>query len=273
MDSPAADSFLSVKRCHGLGNVIMLLPVLDGLAGRGVRVRLVTRTQWVPALQRLRPEFVVSDRAEAGTLDLDAATESLRPEAHRGDEFAEMLGFVGPVGPARMFIPPEWGRPFERWKGGVGFAPEAGHPSREWPARYSSELAERLGGAPLVLLGTRASPPLSCDLDTRGRLSLEELLGLLSVLRLVICMDSGMLHLSAGAGVPTIAIFGGVEPAYRIREEQHVVALQAALDCCPCNKLERCEGRYDCIKAITPAAVLDAVEGYTLKRARTVRRV
>lgn len=273
MESPAPHTFLSVKRCHGLGNVIMLLPVLDGMAERGVRVQLVTRPQWVPALRRLRPEFSISDRAEAGTLDLDAATASLKPERHRGEEFAEILGFGGPVGPARVAIPPEWSAPFLRWEGGIGFAPEAGHPSREWPAAYSSELAARLRGAPLVLLGTKASPLLDCDLDTRGRLSLEELLGLLGVLRLVICMDSGMLHLSAMAGVPTISIFGGIDPTYRIREEQHVIALQAALPCCPCNKQELCQGRYDCIKAIGPGAVLDAVEDYERARTRTVRRV
>ncbi|MCA1612635.1 MAG: glycosyltransferase family 9 protein [Acidobacteria bacterium] len=273
MESQFDPLLTSVKRCHGLGNVIMLLPVLDAMAAAGRRVHLATRCEWVGALRALRPEFDIDDEGRLGTVDLDAATASLRPDSPRGEEFAELLGVAGPLGPPRLRVPECWGRPFRRWAGAVGFAPEAGHPSREWPAGHSHMLAERLKGAPLLLLGTSAATPLPCDLDTRGRLKLEELLGLLSVLRQLVCMDSGMLHLAAAVGVPTVCVFGGITPGFRIHPWQRVLALQAELGCCPCDKRETCDGRYDCIKAVTPRAVLDALDDCLNSTSRIVRRV
>jgi hypothetical protein len=272
MNRQSKRSSISVRRYHGLGNVIMLLPALDALAAEGVRVHLSTRPEWVGVLRAVRPDFNISVHSRPDTLDLDTATESLRPGGHRGDEFAALLGARAPHAPPRLVIPEAWSGPFRRWAGAVGFAPEAGHPSREWPAQYSTTLAEHLKGSPLVLLGTSPTPPLACALDTRGRLKLEELLGLLQVLRLLICMDSGMLHLGAALGVPTVCVFGGITPEFRIQESQRVLALQAELDCCPCDKRETCDGRFDCIKTVTPRAVLDAVEDCLASTARIVRR-
>jgi hypothetical protein len=273
MKANSRHSSISVARCHGLGNVIMLLPVLDAVVADGRRVHLVTRPAWIPALRALRPEFDISEQRRPDTIDLDRATESLKPSSHRGDEFAEILEVAPPKAPARLRVPESWSRPFLRWRQAVGFAPEAGHPSRTWPVDYSLALAEKLKGAPLVLLGTSASLPLPSDFDTRGQLGLEELLGLLGVLRLMICMDSGMLHLATAVGVPTVCIFGGITPEFRIHEEQRVLALQAELSCCPCDKQEPCNGSYDCMKAITPRAVLDVMEECFNSTARSVRRI
>jgi ADP-heptose:LPS heptosyltransferase len=82
-----------------------------------------------------------------------------------------------------------------------------------------------------------------------------------------------MLHLAAAVGVPTVCIFGGITPEFRVHEGQRVLALQADLGCCPCDKQETCEGRYDCIKAVTPRDVLDAMEECLGSTSRSVRRV
>lgn len=274
MSTPQIEySSLSVKRCHGLGNVIMLLPVLTTLIEKGVRVHLVTQPQWVDTFQKLCPKLTVSDQCRPGTLDLDLATESLRPQSHRSKEFAEALNIDAAVTFSHLQIRREWSEPFSQWKGAIGFAPEAGHNSRRWPVEYSRDLASILKGSPLILLGTTFSPSIPNDLDTRGQLNLQELLGLLKVLRLLICMDSGMLHLGAAIGIPTIAIFGGIDPRFRILEDQRVVALQADMDCCPCNKQETCGESYDCIKAITPQAVLDVVEICLSTTTRVIHRI
>jgi hypothetical protein len=52
------------------------------------------------------------------------------------------------------------------------------------------------------------------------------------------------------------------------------LALHAALACCPCNKQETCEGRYDCIKAVRPRDVLEALRhGLPAATGRLVRQV
>lgn len=251
----------------------MLLPVLDRLAEQNARVHLVTRTEWVETLQQFRTNIIVDDKCLPHTIDLDAATESLRPVKHRSEEFADLLGVTGAIDAPRISVGEEWSRRFRRWRGAVGFAPEAGHPGREWPLEYAVELGAALKDAPLVLIGARAGAPIPCALDTRGQLSLKDLFGLLRVLRLLICMDSGILHLGAALGVPTISIFGGVNPLYRIAATQPVTALQARLDCCPCNKQETCEGAFHCVKAISPRAVLDVVKEAATFGGRTIRRV
>jgi len=44
--------------------------------------------------------------------------------------------------------------------------------------------------------------------DLRARLSLPELVGAMASSRLVVCVDSGPMHLAAAAGCPTVVIFG-----------------------------------------------------------------
>ena len=261
-----------VKRLHGLGNVIMLLPVLNHLAEQGTSVHLITRTEWAPALQQLNPQIIISDQEQPDAVDLDQATRLLKPRLHRTDEFADILGVAHCVSAPLLKVPPKWSAPFAKWKDAVGFAPEAGHPSRQWPREYCVELASKLCGSPLVILGTEPVPALDCDLDTRGQLQLEELFGLLATLRLLICLDSGMLHLGAAIGIRTISIFGGLNPAFRIYRIQRVMALQAALGCCPCNKDETCEGRYECVRAVQPHHVLEAMADER-PPVTTVRRV
>lgn len=264
---------LFVKRCHGLGNVIMLLPVLNQLAEQDIQVHLITQTRWAGTLQKLNPNITISDHSEPSAIDLDLATNSLRPTSHRSKEFAEFLGVSGPVGRPRLAVPVEWTIPFASWEGSIGFAPEAGHSSRQWPVEYCQELAKRLQASPLVILGTESDPSLPCDLDTRGHLGLEDLLGLLKVLRSLICLDSGMLHLAAAVGVPTVCIFGGINPQFRVHRSQGVLSLQAALPCCPCNKQETCDGRYDCIKTIKPHDVLRALGSVDRIATNTVVRI
>ena len=264
---------ISVKRCRGIGNVVMLLPVLDRLVEQGTQVHLVTQPQWVDTLQKFRPSLTVDDQCHAHTIDLDAATESLKPVKHRTAEFADLLGVTGPIDAPRISVREEWSRRFHPWRGAVGFAPEAGHASREWPVECAVELGNTLKDSPLILIGAKVGPPIPCALDTRGQLDLKDLFGLLGTLRLLICMDSGILHLGAAIGVPTISIFGGVDPRYRIATTQPVIALQAKLDCCPCNKQETCDGAFDCIKAISPQAVLDVIKENAKITERTIRQV
>lgn len=251
----------------------MLLPVLDQLSQNGTHVNLITRPEWVKVFQTLYPRLNISDQHDSCTIDLDLMTESLKPTKHRTLEFADMLGVSGPLNPPRFEIPPEWKRRFVNWNGAIGFAPEASHPSRRWPNEHALALASTLQNAPLVLLGATRDSTLPCALDTRGQLALDELLGLLSVLRVLICMDSGMLHLGAALGVPTVCIFGGVDPSHRIAASQHVLSLQANLDCCPCNKNEVCDGAYTCIKAISPGTVLAAVQRLENLSGRHILRV
>jgi len=265
--------FLSVKRSHGLGNVFMLIPVLDSLSEKGYQIHLVTDERWISTLRVLRPEYLINTNCHPETIDLDLITSSKRPGAHRIEEYATILGVDVPTGTLKLTIPPEWQAEFLPWQGAIGFAPQAGHPSRQWPDVYSLELAAALLESPLVLLGTDHQPALPCNFDSRGKLQLNQLMGLLSLLRVLICMDSGIVHLGTALNIRTVCIFGGIDPRFRTLENQPVVAMQADLDCCPCNKRETCNERYDCMKVLSPQHVLLAVSNLPSHGRRSIHRI
>ena len=268
---------LTIKRTHGLGNVFCLLAVLDELLERGHQLTVVTRSEWTHAFSILRPnicwqvpadqetaenteeETVQVENQGGKVIDLDELTENLVPCEHRVDEFARLLGIDSVLGPLRLQVPAVWRVPFEKLAGSVVFAPEGGHSSRTWPIEQASQLKDYLTDEKLVLVGTSREGEIRCDYDSRGRLQVHELLGLLSVAGSVITMDSAVLHIAAGLGVPTVAIFGGINPDYRVRPEQKVVVVQAEMECCPCNKNEICEDRFDCIKAARTSDIAAAL--------------
>lgn len=254
-----------VVRRHGLGDVLLLARLMSALLARGHRFRLVTRAEWQHALAGLFPALPLSAEADACAVDLDAATRDAPCREHRISQFARLLQCEPPSSLPTVQVPPEWQRPFKRWTGAIGFGPEAGHPSRRWPQERAACLARELVGAPLVLLGTSPGPPLECDEDSRGRLAIHEALGLLSLLRCVVCMDSGLLHAAAMLGKPTVAVFGGIDPAFRVTPGHKVIALTGDVPCRPCNKRETCDGRFDCLGEVTVAGVIRAVRQVTAR--------
>jgi len=251
---------ICVKRCHGLGNVILLLPVLDCFHSNGSHVCLITRKEWVEAFSVLRPNFEITAQMNAQAIDLDEMTLEVSPSQHRIDEFAQLLGLNSKVVPASVEVPSDWSLPFKHLTGCIILAPEAAHPSRRWPIDYCCQVKELFPEDKLVLVGTDRKDSIPCDVDLRGQLDLGELFGVISVSKVVITMDSAILHIASLLKKTTVAIFGGVDVRHRILNDHAVVAIQSKMACCPCNKNEICEGRYDCIKAIKPEHVSKAVQ-------------
>jgi heptosyltransferase-3 len=121
----------------------------------------------------------------------------------------------------------EWAR---RWlqthtgtdAGGVAVHPGSGGRLKCWPAARFADLLGGLPG-PVVILG---GPADAAEVDAlvraiRGRdrpavaraLPLARAAALLSVCRLYVGNDSGISHLAAALGIPTVAVFGPTDPA------------------------------------------------------------
>jgi ADP-heptose:LPS heptosyltransferase len=267
---------LIMKRTHGLGNVLLLLPVLESLRDRGEGIRLLTRPEWAGAVGALVPGVDVvplDGPAPDGCVDLDAMTMAIRPVEHRTLELARLLGVEGDIPPRKYTVPEAWASPYAHLSGCVVLAPEAGHPARQWPWEHLRELAASLAGSPLVLTGTDPSEALACDLDLRGKLGLKQMLGLLSVASGVITLDSGTLHMGTSLGVPSVAVFGGVNPRFRVRSGQRAITLQADMECVPCDKDETCGGRISCLKSLRATHVLTALNDLPKGEGLEVRRI
>jgi len=99
-----------------------------------------------------------------------------------------------------------------------------------------------------------------------GKLNLEELAGVMSELKLLICNDGGPLHMAAALGVKTVSIFGPVDEVVYgpyPPDVKHVV-VKKDLPCRPCYKDFRfagCSNNRKCLQDITVGEVFEQVKG------------
>jgi heptosyltransferase-3 len=107
----------------------------------------------------------------------------------------------------------------------IALGPTANWGPKIWPADRFAALFDRLAGpgfVPVVLGGpgpseqVMAAPLLAAlpgAIDLVGRLTLPEVVACLQRARLFVGNDSGLMHLSAAAGTPTIGLFGPTDAA------------------------------------------------------------
>jgi ADP-heptose:LPS heptosyltransferase len=156
----------------------------------------------------------------------------MRPSlGHKTEQLARVLRLDPPPMPVAWFsgddmaraaaLLPSDGRPV------IVLAPTANWRPKIWPADRFVDLFERLSAThignavPAVLAGpgdveaamaaqvTRALPEA---IDLVGRFSLPEIAAFLSRSALFVGNDSGLMHLAAAAGAPTLGLFGPTDP-------------------------------------------------------------
>ncbi len=157
----------------------------------------------------------------------------------------------------------------------IVLAPGASITLRQWPGfiELAQSLRVKFPEAVIRLVGTpaqktwgeRASllrdPQIE---DWVGRTDLKQLVQMCSQARLVVANDSGVAHLAARTGVPTVVLFGPGDPAYVTPLGDQVrVARVGNLACSPCEK-PYCRAPYGyqaCLKTLTVEQVLSSLTG------------
>jgi heptosyltransferase III len=155
------------------------------------------------------------------------------PGAHAASHLAR-AATADPIGVADLPLPSlavpaelrEWAQTWLAERLGPGACPAVLHPGsggrkKCWPAEHFSELAARLGGPVLLLQGPADEaacaaamaglPPV--PVARAAGLPLSQAAALLARCRLYVGNDSGVSHLAAALGVPTVAVFGPTDPA------------------------------------------------------------
>ncbi len=103
-------------------------------------------------------------------------------------------------------------------------------------------------------------------IDLSGQTTLGQFVSLIGCCDLVIANDGGPVHIAVSQRVPTVSIFGPVDPDVYgpfPREPQHRVVYKADLPCRPCYhqfKLPPCPYERACLADVEPADVLQACE-------------
>ena len=100
-------------------------------------------------------------------------------------------------------------------------------------------------------------------LDLTGAFTLKQLAAFLQRCNLLICNDSGPMHIAAAVGLPTIAIFGRNIPGVGPRRWGPYGAGHKVFHkdpgCSPCLD-RKCPYSFKCLSSITPEEVLGAVK-------------
>ena len=90
-----------------------------------------------------------------------------------------------------------------------------------------------------------------------GATSLPVQAALCAIASLAVCNDSGLAHLAAAVGTPTVVIFGSTSSAWSAPLGARVRVVQRAPVCSPCFQ-RHCRIGYGCLTAVTVAEVTRA---------------
>jgi heptosyltransferase III len=152
--------------------------------------------------------------------------------------------------------------------------PGAGSPRKRWPLSGFREVAMQLAAlrlSPEFVIGP-AEQDLLPELVRRAAVIHRpydgvELLALLRSAAAYIGNDSGVSHLAAWAGLPSVVIFGPTDPMRWRPQGSSVEIVQPPLDCRPCfeTAVENC-ATADCLGRITPGNVMEAFQRVVRRR-------
>jgi len=255
---PSAALLLTESFSSALLAVLAGIPIRIGYAAEGRGFLLTRRVRRAgPARSSARAaEYRVL--GEAAGLTAMRESPSLRAMPLETERGAAALRRAGLGGGAYAVIAP-----------GAAYGP-----AKQWGAGRFADLGARTArthGLALVLVGSAGDRPLAAAIahalttagatvcDVSGETNLGELLGILASAAAIVSNDSGVMHLAAALGRPTVGVFGSTSPVWTSAAAPWVTNLYAAYPCSPCFR-RTCPIGYRCLEAIgtdSAAAALD----------------
>ncbi len=153
----------------------------------------------------------------------------------------------------------------------VTFFPGAEYgPAKQWPLEYFRTLALKLvaSGYQVWILGGPQDKSYGSviagenDLyifNLIGQTSMGDAIDLISLSKIAVTNDSGLMHVAAAVGVHVVVIYGATSPDYTPPLTDRKTTHYLALDCAPCFKRECPFGHLNCLKKITPADIMESI--------------
>jgi ADP-heptose:LPS heptosyltransferase len=152
----------------------------------------------------------------------------------------------------------------------LAVAPGSGAREKNWPVRCFAAVAQwwrqRTHGAVIVVLGPVEEEREGYDLLCRDslsvrNLSLARLAAVLSRCDVYLGNDSGITHLAAAVGAPTLALFGPSDISRWVPKGGNVTALTRGEQCSPCtaSTMKTCSHRR-CLTTMEPVVVIRQLE-------------
>ncbi len=150
----------------------------------------------------------------------------------------------------------------------IGIHPGGSSFDKRWPEKRYAELADRLShqynAAILLLRGPEEAElvrNIQAAMEARAIShapeSIRELGALLSCCDLVVCNDSGPMHLTAALDVPMVAIFGPTDHVAWHPLSENASIVRRDMPCWPCSA-HKCKIGWECTKKLPIEPVWDA---------------
>jgi len=165
---------------------------------------------------------------------------------------------------------------FQNKKLKIGLAPGAGYFTKRWLPEYYAELADKLAedlNAEILLFGDRNDLCITRlitrqmntpAIDMAGELSILETVAALERCDVLVCNDTGLMHIGCALKKKVVAVFGPTTEElgfFPVGENARVV--QTDISCRPCSHVgsKRCpRGHFKCMKEITPNMVFEEIQ-------------
>jgi len=281
-----------VIRAQGLGDVLMCLPVIRALKKRnpGSTVSFYSFPQYLPLLKRFEciDKLGTLEEIDTSTIIIDLMGKidylPLCNRAHRIELLADEAGLSSEeVDPYFYFsISPEereWAAQFLHAKGVtcrdkvIGVHLKSYADIRTWEGNWDLVriMLRRLPKNYKIMLFEKdlVCPPKDIRsnrvVNLTGTISIPQLVPLIASCNLLVCPDSGAMHLAGMLEVPFIALFGPIDPDFRIRyySSGEAIWLQE-FACVPCWDWQTMtcvqEEKYKlCMRKITPEMVFERI--------------
>lgn len=154
----------------------------------------------------------------------------------------------------------------------VAIAPGSNWFTKRWPEKHYAELVKKLHniGYGIVFIGSKVEnsiceriKPENNFVNLAGELSLLESAAVIKNCDLMICNDSGAMHIANAVNTDVITFFGPTVERigyFPIREND--IVFQVDLECRPCSShgTKKCPlDHHDCMKKITSDKVFDRI--------------
>lgn len=143
-------------------------------------------------------------------------------------------------------------------------------PAKRWPVRHFATLARDAAaqGFAVWLFGSDKDRVITSSIaaeggsgcvDLAGRTRLGQAIDLMSLAKVVVSNDSGLMHLAAALERPLVALYGSSSPDFTPPLSDTAEILTLELDCSPCFRRECPLGHLKCLEDLEPARVMAAV--------------
>ncbi|SDE52414.1 glycosyltransferase family 9 protein [Sporomusa acidovorans] len=139
--------------------------------------------------------------------------------------------------------------------------------TKNWPPDFFAITAKLLAkDFKIVLCGGRNEVNLGREIIAKAGVSIVDAIGKTSLLQMaavlaratvVVVGDTGPLYMAAAINTPAVAIFGPTNPETYTPPGKQYAALYSRQACSFCHKTKCPQGNYACMRAVTPAEVVD----------------